>query len=122
MKKKKQAGGLTPTSNFFCVDDDYDELDSDEYDDDDDIEFGERERIRTVPSYRSDRDLYDHQQRHLLTVANDDRPITPLKDRMVYDVANSSLDFKDGRNIYLTLSVHFGSSNITDRFHSLKYE
>ncbi len=82
------------------LDDDYD-LDSDEeYDDDDDIEFGEREQVRTVPSYRSDRDLYDHQQRHLLTVANDDRPITPLKDRMVYDVANSSLDFKDGMYYY----------------------
>nr|XP_022343810.1 serine/threonine-protein kinase Nek11-like isoform X1 [Crassostrea virginica] len=26
----------------------------------------------------------------------DDRPITPLKDKMIYDLQNSSLDFKDG--------------------------
>jgi len=28
--------------------------------------------------------------------AADDRPITPMKDRMVYDVKHSSLDFRDG--------------------------
>lgn len=28
--------------------------------------------------------------------ARDDRPITPLKDKMVYDRVFSSLDFKDG--------------------------
>lgn len=27
----------------------------------------------------------------------DDRPITPLKDKMIYDLQNSSLDFKDGK-------------------------
>lgn len=26
----------------------------------------------------------------------DERPITPLRDRMVYDVKHSSLDFRDG--------------------------
>lgn len=29
-------------------------------------------------------------------LAPDDRPITPLRDKMVYDINHSSLDFKDG--------------------------
>lgn len=29
----------------------------------------------------------------------DERPITPLKDKMIYDIRNSSLDFKDGKPI-----------------------
>ena len=31
----------------------------------------------------------------------DDRPITPMKDRMVYDRENSSLDFKDGEMVIM---------------------
>lgn len=35
--------------------------------------------------------------RHTLPVLKpEERPITPLRDKMVYDLANSSLDFKDG--------------------------
>ncbi len=33
---------------------------------------------------------------HFATIANDDRPITPMKDKMVYGREYSSLDFKDG--------------------------
>ena len=29
--------------------------------------------------------------------AEDDRPITPMRDQMIYDDKNSSLDFKDGK-------------------------
>ena len=32
------------------------------------------------------------------TWAADDRPITPMKNTMIYDVEHSSLDFKDGEN------------------------
>lgn len=31
------------------------------------------------------------------TINPDERPITPLKDKMVYDKVYSSLDFKDGK-------------------------
>lgn len=37
----------------------------------------------------------------LLNFKPEDRPITPLRDKMIYDLANSSLDFKDG-NQYFT--------------------
>ena len=30
------------------------------------------------------------------SIYHDERPITPLRDRMVYDVKCSSLDFRDG--------------------------
>ena len=30
----------------------------------------------------------------------DERPITPMKDRMVYDVDHSSLDFDDGKKLF----------------------
>ena len=33
----------------------------------------------------------------------EERPITPLRDKMVYDLANSSLDFKDGNREYLAI-------------------
>ena len=34
-----------------------------------------------------------------LTVASDDRPITPLKNKMVYDVEHSTLDYEDGMTV-----------------------
>ena len=34
---------------------------------------------------------------HTLIGNPDDRPITPLKDTMIYDPVHSSLDFKDGK-------------------------
>lgn len=43
------------------------------------------------------RTLSGAQLNHSLPVFRpEDRPITPLRDRMVYDIKNSSLDFKDG--------------------------
>ena len=37
------------------------------------------------------------------TVAGDDRPITPMKNKMVYDVKNSTLDYEDGRCYMIVL-------------------
>ena len=75
---------------------DYDDLiesdDEDDYDDDEDIEYGNHGG--SLPLHRRPDDDY-HANKHL-TVANDDRPITPLKDKMVYNIGESSLDFKDG--------------------------
>ena len=34
------------------------------------------------------------------TITSDDRPITPMRDRMVYDKEHSSLDFKDGKSFF----------------------
>ena len=36
-----------------------------------------------------------------LTVSSDNRPITPLKNKMIFDNKNSTLDFEDGKNIKL---------------------
>ena len=37
----------------------------------------------------------------------DDRPITPLKDKMVYDKLYSSLDFKDGKFLVVLVVFKF---------------
>ncbi len=39
-------------------------------------------------------------QNHPRRSVPDERPITPLRDRMVYDVKYSSLDFRDGLYVY----------------------
>ncbi len=70
--------------------------DEDDYDDDEDIEYG---HSRSLSLHRSfdDEDRYDAHK--YLTVDYDDRPITPMRDKMVYNVKESSLDFKDGKLI-----------------------
>lgn len=55
--------------------------DEEENDDDDDIVMPLHKTL-TVPLSHSN---------------PDERPITPLKDKMIYDLRNSSLDFKDGK-------------------------
>ena len=43
--------------------------------------------------------LHPSQSKTLASSLNlDDRPITPMKNRMVYDVKHSTLDFKDGKH------------------------
>ena len=49
-----------------------------------------------VPAYKRNKHL---------TVAADDRPITPMKDRMIYDPRNSSLDFRDGESYFECYSM-----------------
>ena len=78
---------------------DYEDLiesdDEQDYDDDDDIQYGNRGG--SLPLHRAnDDDEHFHANKHL-TVSNDDRPITPMRDKMVYNIGESSLDFKDGQ-------------------------
>ena len=41
----------------------------------------------------------DHRRQEYHTMSPDERPITPMKDLMVYSMQQSSLDFKDGEII-----------------------
>ena len=69
--------------------------DEQDYDDDDDIQYGNRGG--SLPHHRAnDDDEHFHANKHL-TVSNDDRPITLMRDKMVYNIGESSLDFKDGQ-------------------------
>ena len=74
-------------------------LDSDE---DDDADF---DYLKTAPmNLHQDRDddddddivFHGDKNRAFATFASDDWPITPMRDRMVYNKEHSSLDFKDG--------------------------
>jgi len=59
------------------------------HDDDDDIEYSFKLKpTKTVGATH----LTDY-------FRPDDRPITPLKDKMIYDPVHSSLDFKDRYNL-----------------------
>lgn len=52
---------------------------------------------RTAPVY-SGSTLLSGNKALNRSVNLDDRPITPMKDRMVYDREHSSLDFRDGKS------------------------
>ena len=76
-----------------------------EDEEDEEEEDQEGDILQTVPvdfqrrySYPEDDQVpyRKHHARHFHTVQNDDRPITPMRDTMVYDLKYSSLDFKDG--------------------------
>lgn len=64
--------------------------------------------MRTVPAKMPDAGWSDDEEdlagkiynKPLSTVSADQRPITPMKNRMVYDIAHSTLDFKDGQSKY----------------------
>ena len=68
--------------------------DEEDYDDDEDIQYGNSGG--SLPLHRANDGEHFHANKHL-TVSNDDRPITPMRDKMVYNVGESSLDFKDGQ-------------------------
>ena len=57
---------------------------------------------KTSPATMVPRELYLAQKEgnFLTGFGAEDRPITPLKDKMIYDPVNSSLDFKDGEWIF----------------------
>lgn len=66
----------------------------------------------TVPKYLADEDesetlrftpskTADYAQISSALFPPDERPITPLRNKMVYDVVHSSLDFRDGKTCIL---------------------
>ncbi len=112
--------------------DDYDDSDDeedDDYDDDEDIEYGySRDAVDrrhggggSLPVHRSYSDGDSHYSNKHMTVAGDDRPITPMRDQMVYNVDESSLDFKDGNDDAVAFASHVlprdlhirGSNNVS---------
>ena len=56
----------------------------------------EEEDIETI-KYKSMSSNQLGKELNNFTLSPDDRPITPLRDKMVYDPRNSSLDFEDGK-------------------------
>ncbi len=76
------------------------------YEDDDDDESDEAdEAFHTAYEMQPDRLTRSletpirrghNSKRGHMTVSSDDRPITPMKDKRVYDIDNPMLDFKDG--------------------------
>ena len=89
--------GSAITIQLYLTVADYEDLiesdDEEEYDDDDDIQYGNHGG--SLPLQRSNDAERFNANKHL-TVSNDDRPITPMRDKMVYNIGDSSLDFKDG--------------------------
>ena len=74
-------------------------VDDDDYDDDADIIEPLPARFRRKYS-EGDSDNQNNAlavPKPFATISNDDRPITPMKDKMIYDREYSSLDFKDGQ-------------------------
>ena len=69
-------------------------IDDDDDDEDEDLLQALPERFRRKYNTNDNNALSVPQ--HFATISHDDRPITPMKDKLVYGREYSSLDFKDG--------------------------
>ena len=115
------CASVRPRPRGFDLDDHSDE-------EDDDLDAGEI--LQTVPGdfqrhFGDSEDsnpmnIHNLQVPQYLTVPSDDRPITPLRDKMVYDLRYSSLDFKDG-NSQLITNTHLVLGLYSFTLHILMY-
>jgi hypothetical protein len=90
----KRPDKPTPDLELLEINEDSDEEEDSDSDDDDIVYHTAKNRfsyslgspLKTDASHGSKKEF----------LSPDDRPITPMHDQMVYDLKNSSLDFKDG--------------------------
>lgn len=79
-------------------------VEHDEEQDEDELTLVSHLSTNAVPSQANVTYVLNPSQTKMLghSLNLDDRPITPMKNKMVYDVKNSSLDFKDGKFLHLS--------------------
>ena len=87
---------MCPSVNLYQADGEHEDndlhYDSEGSDDSDDDVVIPKRKAQTLNPYQTQGNF----------TAPDDRPITPMKNTMIYDREHSSLDFKDGRMLCMS--------------------